>query len=499
MNLIASNIIEFRNVGINLGGRVVFKDLNLNIKAGDKIALLGQSGSGKSVFLKLCLGILSPDSGEIRRLDGSEPKSLWKRSGVLFQNDALFESMTVKDNILFNLDPVSENFDTEQYLSQFALSGLEINNPPSGLSGGMRKRLALARALVGKPDILFIDEPTSGLDPATAEKIIELLLNIQHSPSAEKMTMITITHSLECAQKLANRILYVDKDSSSIKELKRDEKINKPYDAEDIRHDSDNKNLMDKVRRSTLKDTFVPQYINGFFTLIGAIYLNLRGIFSFPKPEAFARRFINDVILSIPICVIVSLLLGFLLAAQSASSLAPLGFIGWVPYLLVRSAFGDIGYLLIGFLLCGRIATSFCAEVWKMNVGSEIDAIKTMGKSPEKIILSPALWAYVLGFPLIFILGEASIIGGGLLFSFLGFGGSQLGFTFFLNNAINEIAILQIAETIVKSVLTAGIISIIPMTIGAESSNPLLAKKQTPIPAAVVFSMLLIVIVSLFF
>ncbi len=485
------NIIEFKKAGIKFREKWIFRNADIIVRKGDKVVLLGSSGGGKSVFLKLCLGLLYPSEGKIIRFGGSDISLLHKKSGVLFQNDALFESLSIRENILFGNENLSRE-DIIACLKKVNLDDINQDDYPSGLSGGMRKRLALARALVLSPEVLFIDEPTSGLDPSTSKAIIDLLASFKDD---ENKTLIIITHDPYCADSLADRILFINKEKKTIEEIEK-ENFSPAKFNEIFQEASLNKEVLAK----SVKNKFMPdQYINGFFALIGAGYINFRGLTGVPDIKKVWFRLIKDAFSSLPFVIGVCLLIGFLLALQAGSSLMKLGVIGWVPYLMTRSAFEDLGFLLIGFLLCGRTATSFCAEVWKMNLGNELDAIRVMGKSPQKIILQPYLLAFLFGLPIVYIIGEFSILFGGAVYSLLGLGGSQLSLTYYLSQAFDNISITIILINIIKAFGAAFILSIIPMTVASETDNPLLKNKNTPIPTAVVISMTLLVIFNIIF
>ena len=489
-----SDVIEFRNVGIQFRGRWILKGINLTIKEGEKIVLLGPSGSGKSVFLRLCLGLQNPIEGEILRFGEKSPYKLWARAGVLFQNDALFESLSVKENLLFSAKSEEGKTDhtIKEILNRVNLGELNGNESPAELSGGMRKRLALARTLITNPQILFIDEPTSGLDPLTSNQILNLLEEIKNS---KNKTLIVISHNPICAQRLGERILYIEKGEKTLKEISNSEFAKLP--PEQIYFQKEPAQITQEVFKE--KTGLFSNFIRGIFAYVGATYLNIKGVFSIPQIKDFQRRFVKDSLSSLPFTLSVCLLIGFLISAQVTHSLLKLGFIGWVPVILNKSAFEDMGYLIIGFLLSGRIATTFCAEVWRMKLGNELDAIQVMGESPAKIVLSPATCGFVIGFPIIFFLGQIFILLGGAIFSALGLGGAQLTLTFYLHKSLSEITLLQIVNTLIKSIFAGLILSIIPYTTASEIENQLLQSKATPIPTAVVLTMILLVVFNLIY
>jgi phospholipid/cholesterol/gamma-HCH transport system ATP-binding protein len=212
-------IIEFKNVYKSFGNNAVLKGVNLSVKKGENLVILGRSGSGKSVAIKCLVGLTKVDSGEINvlgiditKLKDHEINKIRMNIGFLFQNGALYDSMTVKENLAFTLKHHSKNLTQEEVETAIkeALEdvGLEeaIDKMPSELSGGMRKRIGLARALIIKPEIILYDEPTAGLDTITSREIDELILEIQEKRNT---TAIIITHDLACARLTGNRIMII--------------------------------------------------------------------------------------------------------------------------------------------------------------------------------------------------------------------------------------------------------------------------------------------------
>jgi len=213
-----TSVAEIKHITKSFGTRVVLKDVDFKIEKGENLVVFGKSGSGKSVLIKCMAGLLSPDDGEvlmlgekIEGLKNQELNLLRKRIGFLFQSAALYDSMTVKENLEFPLrDLKKKKKDEIDALVMEALKnvGLEdaINKMPSELSGGMRKRIGLARTLILKPEIILYDEPTTGLDPITSKEISELILEIQKKYNTAS---VIITHDVECARIVANRIIII--------------------------------------------------------------------------------------------------------------------------------------------------------------------------------------------------------------------------------------------------------------------------------------------------
>jgi phospholipid/cholesterol/gamma-HCH transport system ATP-binding protein len=211
-------LVELRHVSKRFGNLVVLNNLNLSINAGQCLVVIGASGTGKSVMLKHIVGLLRPDFGEVwfdgKRIDSLPERELVPirtRFGFLFQMGALFDSLTVAENIAF---PVVEHTHKPKdeiekvVVNRLRLVGLPDAGPkmPAELSGGQRKRVALARAIALDPEVILYDEPTTGLDPIRSDVINELIIKLQ---SELKVTSIVVTHDMNSAFKIADRIVML--------------------------------------------------------------------------------------------------------------------------------------------------------------------------------------------------------------------------------------------------------------------------------------------------
>jgi len=207
--------IEIQGLSKSFGEHKVLDELSLRIDSGSTCVIIGRSGCGKSVLLKHIVGILKPDKGkiqvddrEVSRLSEKELNSLRMKIGMVFQGGALFDSLNVAENVGFGLiehDGISRkelSGRIKESLGLVGLSGIE-NLMPSALSGGMKKRVALARAICIKPEIILYDEPTTGVDPITADLINELIKNLHDKL---KITSIAVTHDMRSAYRIADRI-----------------------------------------------------------------------------------------------------------------------------------------------------------------------------------------------------------------------------------------------------------------------------------------------------
>ncbi|MFA5159851.1 MAG: ABC transporter ATP-binding protein [Candidatus Omnitrophota bacterium] len=208
-------MIQIQGIHKWFGTHHVLKGVDLTIKEGETIVIIGRSGCGKSVLLKHIMAILEPDEGDIR-IDGSSMFSMKSEEqdqfrlklGMLFQGAALFDSLTVRENVGFSLlehTKLSEETISQKVLEKLRMVGLEgvENLMPASLSGGMKKRVGLARAICNEPEIILYDEPTTGLDPINADVINELILSMQKQL---EVISIVVTHDMTSAYKVADRI-----------------------------------------------------------------------------------------------------------------------------------------------------------------------------------------------------------------------------------------------------------------------------------------------------
>lgn len=225
-------IIDIIKLNKSFGDKDVLKDIDMSLYENENLVILGKSGSGKSVLIKCIVRLIDPDSGEINILgenmmadDTDKVNSIRRNVGFLFQGAAIYDSMSVRENLEFPVTRSHEkkNKNEMEELIYEALSnvGLQeaIDKLPSELSGGMRKRLGLARTLILKPKIILYDEPTTGLDPVTSQEISGLILEIQEK---YKASSIIITHDMRCARMTGNRIKML-KDARFYAEGKYDE------------------------------------------------------------------------------------------------------------------------------------------------------------------------------------------------------------------------------------------------------------------------------------
>lgn len=215
-------IITIKDLHKQFGSNVVLNGFDLELYEGESLVVMGKSGSGKSVMIKCVIGLEQPDSGsilvmnqEINKLEQEDLDELRTEIGFLFQGSALYDSMSVRENLEFPLRRHTKKFGVIEDTTPLVMEALEsvglahaIDLMPNELSGGMKRRIALARTLILKPKIILYDEPTTGLDPITSKEIVLLMNSIQKQYNTSS---IIITHDVDCAKVIANRmILLID-------------------------------------------------------------------------------------------------------------------------------------------------------------------------------------------------------------------------------------------------------------------------------------------------
>jgi len=214
---VSTNKIEINNICKSFGAKSVLNNINLSVKKNESLVIIGGSGTGKSVLIKIIMGLLSADAGEIL-IDGidvcamKDKSEILKRMGMLFQGGALFDSMTILENVAFGLRQGQNKSKKEAHeIAYEKLKAVELDERvahlyPSELSGGMQKRAALARAIATDPEIIFFDEPTTGLDPILSGTINNLMKKCVHELGA---TTITITHDMKSLRHIADSVALI--------------------------------------------------------------------------------------------------------------------------------------------------------------------------------------------------------------------------------------------------------------------------------------------------
>ena len=212
-------MINIKNLTVFIGNKKILDNISLDINKGETFVLLGESGGGKTVFLKTVIGLIPFDEGEIiirdenlANMDKTKLLELRQKTGMVFQGAALFDSLTICQNVgffLFEHTSLSNEEIRERVKKSLNAVGLEnvLDEMPENLSGGMKKRAGIARALINHPEIIFYDEPTSGLDPVTSTSILDLIVKIHKE---YKTTDIIVTHDIDIARKFADKVAIID-------------------------------------------------------------------------------------------------------------------------------------------------------------------------------------------------------------------------------------------------------------------------------------------------
>jgi len=235
-----SNVLEISGLKKSFGDNEILKDISLTLENEEILAILGQSGMGKSVLLKCIVNLVTPDDGlikvngkEISTLNEKEINQIRQKIGYLFQGAALYDSMTIEENLRFPLERSWSNISEEEKNKRIdeALESVGLLNAkkkmPSEMSGGMKKRAGLARTLIMKPEIILYDEPTTGLDPVTSDEISKLILDVK---DRYKTAAIIVSHDIRCVKKTSDKVLFLENGSiveqGTLKQLKETEEKN---------------------------------------------------------------------------------------------------------------------------------------------------------------------------------------------------------------------------------------------------------------------------------
>ena len=217
---LTEDLIDVRNVSVEFGDQAILKNIDLTLARGQTLAIIGESGCGKTVFMKTLVGLIAPTGGsvsfdgqDLQKLTHTKLTKVRRRFGFVFQNAALFDSMSIFDNVAFPLrqsdgrqDERDEHDRVMRHLNEVGLPQNVSNKRPSELSGGMRKRVGLARALILEPELVVYDEPTTGLDPIMSDVINELILDTRRR---YPVTSIVVTHDMHTARKVSDRVLML--------------------------------------------------------------------------------------------------------------------------------------------------------------------------------------------------------------------------------------------------------------------------------------------------
>lgn len=471
-----SVLLALRGVRKSFAGREVLPGLDWSLREGECAVILGRSGSGKSVFLSILLGFLEPDAGEVFR-HASLGEDLFAGVAVMFQEDALLDDRSVEANLALALleradlftGPFDEGTDRaiDAALSDVGLDpALVREKPPSALSGGMRRRVALARALVRGPRILVADEPTTGLDPETSDTIFELLAEVV---ARRGLTAVVVTHDATCAARLGDPILCFPPRPRSLPRFEaaasrptRDEVL---AWMERTLREADTRNAA--PRASTPEPAPEPAsapapYVDwhGGVETLGRALLALEGLAVPPRPRALLRELRLWGLGTIPLVLLVFGLLGLVSLVQVERSVAELGFSNRVPELLAMML-TRLAPVMTGFLLAGRCGSAVAAQLGWMTLSGQMRALRTLRVEPGRELLPPLFAAWALAAPPLALLGLAAGAGAAWSVLALGLSTAQITPRFFAREFLEAIDSAVLLSMFLKTeLMAAGMVAI---------------------------------------
>lgn len=425
--------VALRGVSKGFGGRLILEQVDLQLAAGEIVVVVGPSGGGKSVLLDLILGLLTPDAGAVERPD---------EVGMVFQDGALFDDRTVADNLAFparTLDAATRSAKVEAAAQAVGLAPGHLAARPSQLSGGLRKRAAIARTLVQAPPAVLYDEPTAGLDAASSTKVAEAVLAAR--AAVDGQAALIVTHDYPFAARVADRILYLDPTAHRLVPLLGDFPAERDVPA--IRDELEAFFAAEDPPPSepgTARDKLWRRFVAGLTDVLGAVG-HLRGI-RLSSGRAVLQRLWDIGVTSIPAVAVSGLVLGIVTALQIGSALgAAFGDLDPLPAMLGVVLCHHVGPLYTGLFLAGRVGARIASEVGIKTYLRQADALQTFGTSAEARWLSPMLVAALIAFPLLALVLEAAGLVGGYVGYVVLLGQNTAGFH---HTVLEDVAVLPV-------------------------------------------------------
>jgi len=413
--------------------------LNLQIKPNERVAIIGASGSGKTVLLRCLLGLLKPDAGTINLL-GQEVRGrpvTIPGLGVAFQQPGLFDSWDIRRNLSADNDLSAT--DMTQLLADVDLQPVSLDAYPNLLSGGQQKRVSLLRALNRGTQMLLLDEPTSGLDPLTGDRVIRFL---NDRLDAAPRTLLVITHNHQLALSLCDRILLLDRGRLA--------DITPPTDPDQAgRARILRKRLLEPQEKTSSPEARKPRR----------------------KRQVGLVSVLTDFLgWGLPIAFLPMLFLGALLVLQSAQ-------ITWmdvsnrIPAAVVVGTMREISPLVVGLLLASRIAARICAEIGGMSYTAQLDSMRILGLPIWRTVQWPFLLASLITFPVYILFGALAATLGGALAADLGLVHLSIGWVRFWYLAGEALEPALWISCLVKGLIMALMVSQIAFSLGARPTD----------------------------
>ncbi len=519
-------LIQFQNVTKKFNAQAILEDVNLSLERGESVVLMGASGSGKSVLLRLLADLDQPDQGKImlRSNSGEHDPPV---TAMVFQQSALFDTLTVGQNLQFAWKRLGYNRQRQRSLQQHlkqllnavSLSPADLPKKPADLSGGMAKRVALARALIAQPQVLLYDEPTAGLDPVTAEQIARLIRRV-HQLGNNTVTSFTVTHNYRTAAWIADRILYLDAKEHQLKELMSHAEVEEfchhytsPQSAMGASHSSGNDenrqqavlalaealeakatelNIFERSLRPKMinQPNLLTRIITQALTGLSSLMVSIVGIRPPGDISNFFQRLVDFGLGSVPYIAGSGFLVGMALTILLAPLLADFGMMRKLSELLTTVLLQEIGPLLVALLLAGRFGAGIAAELGSMVVTEQLDALKTLKETPERYLLTPIIQAVLLLQPLLTLLFIGSALTGGYVYVTIGSLIRPRVYGYGILTAFNEVGL---GIVVVKALVFGVIIALAGYQIGKTTGRSSGAVGRASRSAVVYASMFIII------
>ncbi len=401
--------------------KLSLRGIDFVLMRGERVAILGESGAGKSVFLSIVLGLLKPDRGLVKYSGGSSNNGLdfYDNLGVAFQQPGLFDALSISGNISLGRPESRKQLRLNDLLRSLNLDTLSPGSSVSNLSGGQQKRVAIARALVHAKELLILDEPTTGLDSRSTDLVIEVLKNYLQD---RVVGLLMITHDYKLAYELCDRIMLISNG------LLKD--VTPPRGGEE---DSGIRSLREELGASSraVSITAKPGKTAGW------------------SVSRYLAHFLPaGLLLSVPIMILISIML----VAQSRG-MSPIDISRYVPGVITLALFRELVPLVVGLLLVSRIGGTIAAEVSGMSYSSQLDSMKVMNLSPYRFILRPISLAAVVTYPVSFLIAGALGVFCAAQIAQLPWSGLHIGTDRFAYLAIQALTTGVIVSCILKGVI----------------------------------------------
>ena len=428
------------SVSKGFGGRLILDQVDLTLTPGEIVVVVGPSGGGKSVLLDLILGLLTPDAGTVTR-----PAEV----GMVFQDGALFDDRSVAENLAFparRLPKADRDAKVRAAATAVGLAPGHLAARPSQLSGGLRKRAAIARTLVQAPPVVLYDEPTAGLDAASSTRVAQAVIAARDAVQGQ--AALVVTHDYPFAARVADRILYLDPTAHRLVPLLG------PFSDRDVPAIRDELEAFfvaedpPPSEPGTDRDGALRRFMAALKDVLGALG-HLTGVRR-PSGRALLQRLWDIGVTSIPAVAVSGLVLGLVTALQIGQALgAAFGDLDPLPAMLGVVLCHHVGPLYTGLFLAGRVGARVASEVGIKTYLRQADALQTFGTSAEARWLSPLLVAALISFPLLALVLELAGLAGGYLGYVILLGQNTAGFH---HTVLSDVAILPVLSGLGRAV-----------------------------------------------